>query len=128
MRGVNVPFWSKKNPQKSAVTSKFTAEELFAVSTQYVLQETVAPLKRVVKVLGFGAAGAVTFALGAIIALVGVLRLLQTETGSVFGGSWSFAPYLLTAVFGVAVVGVVARFLLSALRTPDARTDALVAE
>ena len=43
--------------------------------------------------------------------LLGVLRVLQTETGTVFEGSLSWLPYLITAVFGLVVLGS-AGFLL----------------
>ena len=56
-----------------------------------------------VLVVGFGLSGALLFGLGAALSLLGVLRLLQTETGRTFAGSWTFAPYLLTAVVGLLV-------------------------
>jgi hypothetical protein len=125
-----VPLWSKKN---SDVPTKFKSpkispEELFNVAKRYVVQETVLPLKRVAKVLGIGLAGAVLFGLGSIIALVGVLRVLQTETGHVFDGNWSFAPYLLTAIVGAAVVALVAVVFTSSLRVPTDRAMVAIDE
>jgi hypothetical protein len=74
-------------------------------------------------VLGIGLAGAAVFGLGAVIMLIGVLRVLQTETGTVFDHDWSFAPYLLTAVAGVALVALVVWVFGSALKVPEAESQ-----
>ena len=113
-------LWSRKNSDAPGrfKSPKISPEELFNVAKRYIVQETVLPLKRVAKVLGIGLLGALVFGLGAIIALVGVLRVLQTETGHAFDGDWSFAPYLLTAIVGALVVGLVAAVLISSLRVP----------
>ncbi|HLI15712.1 MAG TPA: hypothetical protein VKV23_06650 [Acidimicrobiales bacterium] len=73
---------------------------------RYVLQETVGPLRHLGRLVGLGVAGALLVAVAALFALVGVLRLLQGETGSAFAGSWSFAPYLLTGVVGSLLIGL----------------------
>jgi uncharacterized membrane protein len=83
--------------------------ETVSVIRRYVIQETVAPLRQLGRRLAFGVAGALLIAIGAVIALVGLLRALQTETGRTFAGHWSFAPYLLTAAAAViALVGFLA--------------------
>lgn len=73
---------------------------------RYVLQETVTPLRHLVKRAAFGTAAAVLTAVGTVTLLVAVLRVLQGETGTALSGTWSFAPYLLTAVVAVALAGV----------------------
>ena len=78
--------------------------EAASVVRRYVIQETVAPLRQLVRRLVFGLAGACLIALGAVVALVGMLRALETATGRTFAGSWSFAPFLLTAVGAVATL------------------------
>ena len=75
--------------------------ETLSLVRRYVLQETVGPLKHLGRTLGFGIAGAFLIGLGALLALLGVLRVLQGETGTTFANRWSFAPYLLTAALGV---------------------------
>jgi hypothetical protein len=106
--------------QKSA-TSEVT--ELIDLLKRYVLQETVGPLKTMVRTLGFGAAAAVTFGIGGIFLLIGVLRVLETETGSMFTGDWSWAPYGLTVLAGVLVLGAAGFGLLrSPKATPAVRT------
>jgi hypothetical protein len=83
--------------------------EAASVVRRYVIQETVAPLRQLGRRLVFGLAGACLIALGAVVALVGMLRALETETGRTFAGSWSFAPFLLTAAAAVAaLVGFIA--------------------
>lgn len=91
---------------------------------RYVLQETVGPLKTIGRSLGFGAAAAITYGLGAVFVLIGVLRVLETETGTTFRGDWSWAPYFLTVVASMAVMGLGAAGLL---RAPKAETAARAA-
>ena len=47
-------------------------------------------------------------AVGLLLLLIGVLRLLQEETGSALTGNWSWVPYFVVAVLGIGVVGVAA--------------------
>jgi hypothetical protein len=91
--------------------------QLVDLLKRYVLQETVGPLKTMARTLGFGAAAAITFGLGGVFLLLGVLRVLETETGTIFTGDWSWAPYGLTIVAGLGVIGLAAAGLL---RTPPA--------
>lgn len=74
----------------------------------YLISQTVAPLRHVGRTLAYGLAGALMCAVGIAMALLGVLRVLQGETGGAFVGAWSFAPYLATAVTGICVCAVVA--------------------
>lgn len=99
-----------------------TGVELFDLLRRYVVQETVDPVKAAAKTLVFGAAGAILVGLGLALLLLAVLRVLQIETGSAFAGTWSFAPYLITAVVGIAVVGLYGLVTLRAGRSQ--RTDA----
>jgi hypothetical protein len=106
---------------------KATSEisELIDLLKRYVLQETVGPLKTIGRSLGVGAGAAIAFGIGGIFVLIGVLRVLETETGTVFTGNWSWAPYLLTAVAGVLVIGLGAAGFL---RTPKAERELRTAE
>ena len=67
--------------------------ELRDLIVAYVRQETVTPIKSLGRYILFGIAGALLLGLGVVLLGVGVLRLLQTETGSTFRGDWSWAPY-----------------------------------
>lgn len=88
--------------------SEQAAKATFALLRRYVLQETVTPLRHLAARAALGTAAAVLTGLGTVVLLVAVLRVLQTETGSTFAESWSFAPYLLTAAVAVGLVGVAA--------------------
>ncbi|HXY44418.1 MAG TPA: hypothetical protein VEH29_09535 [Acidimicrobiales bacterium] len=99
--------------------------EFIDLLKRYVLQETVGPLKTIGRTLGFGAAAAVMFGLGGVFALIGVLRVLETETGTTFTGDWSWAPYGLTVLAGALVIGLAAAGLL---RTPKAEPRVRTAE
>jgi hypothetical protein len=68
--------------------------DAFDTVKAYAIQETVGPLKSVGRFLGFGLAGAFLLGLGVLLLTLGVLRLLQTETGDALDGTWSFVPYL----------------------------------
>jgi len=67
--------------------------ELRDLVVAYFRQETIVPLQRLGRYVGFGVAGALLLGAGVIMLAVGALRLLQTETGSTFEGDWSWAPY-----------------------------------
>lgn len=69
----------------------------------YVTQRTLLPLKGLGRFVVFGASGSLLLGAGAVVLLVGVLRLLQSETDGVFVG-YSWIPYLITTV--VAIVGI----------------------
>ncbi|HKH88768.1 MAG TPA: hypothetical protein VKA05_08085 [Acidimicrobiales bacterium] len=80
--------------------------ELFDLLKRYVLQETVGPFKTIGRTLGYGTAAALLFGISGVFALLGVLRVLESETGSTFGGSLSWLPYLLTIVAGLILLAV----------------------
>jgi hypothetical protein len=67
--------------------------ELRDLIVAYARQETINPIKSLGRYILFGLAGALLLGLGVVLLGVGVLRLLQTETGSTFRGDWSWAPY-----------------------------------
>ncbi len=53
--------------------------------------------------LAFGVSGAVLVTFGFALILLGILRLLQSETGSTFHAHLSWVPYLVTMVIGVGM-------------------------
>ncbi|HTN81929.1 MAG TPA: phage holin family protein [Acidimicrobiales bacterium] len=85
-----------------------TISDVVELVKAYAKQETVDPLKRLGRYLGFGVAGSVLIATGFFLLLLAGLRALQTETGSTFTGSWSWAPY---AIVFVATVLIAILFL-----------------
>jgi hypothetical protein len=82
----------------------------------YFKQETVDPLKGLLRYVGFGLLGALLIGTGICFLAVGGLRALQTETGSTFTGHWSWAPYGIT-VFGLLVIAATAVFMARSPRS-----------
>ena len=68
--------------------------------------EALDPLGNALRWLAWGAAGAFALAIGFVLLLLALLRVLQTETNEVFDGNWSFVPYLITLVAAGAVLAV----------------------
>jgi hypothetical protein len=102
---------------------KPSIDDLIALVRRYVIQETIAPLKTIAKGVAIALGGAVAFGIGGVIVLIGVLRVLQDETGRVFIHTWAFVPYLATAAVGLGMIGLAALVTLRALdpsRTPKA--------
>ena len=87
------------------------AQELWQLVVGYAKQETLDPVKNLGRWVGFGMGGALLGSLGAVLLLLGGLRLLQTETGDAFDGNLTFIPYLLVllASGGIAAGALKAR-------------------
>ena len=73
---------------------------------RYVRQETVEPLRAAGRFLLFGLLGASLIGLGTVLLAVGGLRGLQSS--GLLGGTWSWVPYLASAMVlgGVAAVAM----------------------
>jgi hypothetical protein len=78
------------------------ATELWELVLTYLKQETVDPIKKLGRFVAFGFAGGFVLALGLVLVVLAGLRALQVETGDHFGGSLSWAPYLI--VFAATIV------------------------
>ena len=87
---------------------RHAGDDAFQLTVDYLKQETVEPLKGLGRFLYMGIAGSFFLAFGILLILLGVLRLLQTETGTALTGDWSWVPYAAVAVLGLAVIGVAA--------------------
>ena len=81
--------------------------ELWELILAYVKQETLDPLKSLVRFVAYGVGGAILLGLGAVLIAVGGLRALETEGHVHLGGDWSWAPYLIVVVL-CAVMAVLA--------------------
>jgi hypothetical protein len=77
-----------------------TVSEVIEYITTYAKQETIGPLRGAGRWIGMGAAGAVALGTGLCILLLGLLRLLQTETGFDTSEYWSWVPYVIVFVVG----------------------------
>lgn len=87
----------------SAAGFRSEAEAVVTMLRAYARQELVDPLRTLGRYVAFGVLGAIFVAISALLFATALLRVLQEEA-SVFDGNWSFAPYLITAVFCVLVV------------------------
>ena len=83
-------------------------DDAFQLTVDYLKQEVVEPLRGLGRFLYMGIAGSFFLAFGLLLILLGVLRLLQTETGSALTGDWSWVPYAGTVVLGIAIIAVAA--------------------
>ncbi|HUC36277.1 MAG TPA: hypothetical protein VMR97_04055 [Acidimicrobiales bacterium] len=80
--------------------------DFLQLAVDYAKQETLGPLKGLGRFVLLGVSGSVVLSVGAVVLLVALLRALQTETGSTFGGKLSWLPYLITAAAAVLVAGL----------------------
>lgn len=72
--------------------------ELKELTITYAKQETIDPLKRMARFVGFGVGASFVLGIGLCLLGLAALRALQTETGDTFADGWSWAPYLITTV------------------------------
>ena len=72
--------------------------ELRDLVVSYLKQQTLIPLQKLGRYIGFGLLGSLLMGFGVLFLGVSLLRLLQTETGDTFAGDWSWVPYLITFV------------------------------
>ncbi len=97
-----MPDRSAKNDDKSMPT---LAGELYDLVRAYAKQETIGPMKGLLRFAAFGVVGSVLIGIGVVLLALCVLRVLQTETSGTFDGGWSWAPYFLTLLFCAVVAG-----------------------
>ena len=80
--------------------------ELFEMSKEYLLQETVEPAKKLGAYAGLGVAGALVFAVAVILGMLGVYALFQTVLPET---AWyNVLARGLTVVVGLAGAGLIA--------------------
>lgn len=91
------------------------ASELWAMVMAYAKQETVVPIKGLVRFIAVGLAGSFALGVGLLLLSLAMLRALQTET-TTFSGNWSWAPYAITVVASGAVAVSALRAITSQKR------------
>lgn len=72
----------------------------------YAKQETVGPLTGAGRWIAYGAMGALCLGFGLTLLLLGVLRLLQTESFGFQSDHWSWLNYLIVFVAFAALAGI----------------------
>ncbi len=85
------------------------AGDLWQLIIGYLKQETLDPLKGLLRFVAFGLLGSLVLGAGLVLLFLGALRLLQDETGSTFTGNLSWIPYLLTVLACAVVVALAIR-------------------
>ncbi len=82
------------------------AQDVLQLVIGYAKQETIDPIRNLGRFIGFGLAGAILGSLGAVLLLLGGLRLLQTETTVFEGDGWrSCVPYVLVLLLSGGIAG-----------------------
>jgi hypothetical protein len=113
-RGSGRP-WSNADERKGAGAQVGELKELVV---GYAKQETIDPLKTLGRYLGFGLAGSLMLGTGLVLLLLALLRGLQrielfNDPLEPEGGTWSWVPYGITTVVGVALVALFLMKLMS---------------
>ena len=97
------------------------AVELKDLVVAYAKQETLEPIKGLGRFIAFGVAGSLLVAVGLVLLVLAVVRVLQEELADTFDGNWSFAPYAIALVFCFLVMFLAARGISAAQRRKEAR-------
>lgn len=116
---MGVSNWLKDRVSRESLRPSL--DDLVAMLRRYLIQETIGPLKAIARGVMIALGGAVLFAIGGLIVLVGVLRVMQSETGAAFAGNWSFVPYVVTAFAGLLLIGLAALVTFRFLSMPRSR-------
>ena len=83
-----------------------SAGEVIEFVKTYAKQETVGPLKGAGRWIAYGAVGAVCLGFGLALLLLGLLRMLQTESFGFHSDHWSWLNYLIVAVACGILIGI----------------------
>ena len=83
------------------------ATELFELVRDYAKQQLVEPIKGVGRFVAWGLAGALLLGIGLVLLAVGLLRVLQTETGDAFDGNFTWVPYVIVVAAAALLVALV---------------------
>jgi uncharacterized membrane protein YbhN (UPF0104 family) len=98
--------WSRFMP--STLTRR--TQDTTTLVKDYLVQETLGPLKALKHVLVFGTIGSAFLGLGVLFSLIGLLRLLQSQQA--LQGHLSWLPYLLVMVIAMAVAAATLAYVV----------------
>ena len=82
------------------------ASELWTLTIDYAKQEIKDPVKGLGTYLLWGSVSMLLVGFGMVLLAIGGLRALQTETGSTFTGSLTWAPYAIVLASAAVVLGI----------------------
>ena len=85
---------------------RHAGDDAFQLTVDYLKQETIDPLRGLGRFLSMGIGGAFFLAFGILLILIGILRLLQTETGTALTGNWSWVPYAVVLVLALGIIAI----------------------
>jgi len=98
---------SGARPTSSPTRTNASIGDTIETVKAYVKQETMEPLRGAGRWLAVGAAASILIGIGALLLILGGLRLLQNEFTPTFRGRWmSLLPYAITFVASIAVIGL----------------------
>ena len=106
----------------SAQSGLAGAKEVLQLAVSYAKQETVDPLRGASRYLAFGLAASALIGTGLVLVMLGALRGVQTLTGADhqrghLSGSWSWAPYFITLLICLAVIGAIVVAMRRSIRS-----------
>ncbi len=90
-----------------------TATDLTNLIIKYAKQQTLDPLKGLGRFVIFGVVGSFSLGIGIVLLSIGLLRLLQSTTGTLFSGSLSWAPYLIVMIVALVIAAIALKAALS---------------
>jgi hypothetical protein len=102
MAGHMAPKHSKKSDGGTSGIRR-SGDDALKLTIDYFKQEALDPLKGLGRFLLWGLTGSIAIAVGILLVLIGILRLLQTQTGTALTGDWSWVPYFAVSVLGIGV-------------------------
>lgn len=91
--------------------------ELRDLVVRYFREQTLVPLQRLGRYVGFGVLGSLLLGFGVVFLGLAGLRALQDETGDTFSGDWSWVPYLI--MFVALLVGAALVWLARTARRAE---------
>jgi hypothetical protein len=109
------PSPSQSAPPSPSLSAKRTpplpqlVTELRDLVVRYFREQTLVPLQKLGRYVGFGVLGSLLLGFGVVFLGMSGLRALQDETGDTFSGDWSWVPYLIMFVallFGAGLVWI----------------------
>lgn len=118
-----------EDPWKIEATASTESEsasvgEIVEYVTAYAKQETLGPLRGAGRWLGAGVAGALLLGIGAVLVLLGLLRLLQTEWTRSATGNLSWLSYLIVLVVCSIMIAItIKRINREPLNPPASQED-----
>ena len=98
---------SEQVPRTASRSQATSAGDVIEYVKTYAKQETVGPLKGAGQWVGMGAAGAIAMGIGLWLLMLGLLRLLQSESFGFEGARLTFLNYAIVLVVCLVLLALV---------------------